>query len=79
MKFISKDDGEVCDLEIKSAADGGIDVIRREVVFEKHYKRHNDIYEDFDDYFPDISLCKNCWCMTHTLAGNVCGKCKGRK
>lgn len=28
---------------------------------------------------PDISLCKNCWCMTHTLAGNVCGKCKRSK
>lgn len=24
---------------------------------------------------PDISLCRNCWCMTHTLAGNKCGKC----
>ncbi len=28
---------------------------------------------------PDISLCKNCWCMTHTLVGNVCGKCKRPK
>lgn len=27
----------------------------------------------------DISLCKNCWCMTHTLVGNVCGKCKRPK
>ena len=83
MKFLSKEDGEVCDLEIHGAEDGGIDVVRREVVFEKHYKHYNDIYEDFDDYFPEgknydpaeISLCKNCWCMTHTLAGNKCGKC----
>lgn len=28
---------------------------------------------------PDISLCKNCWCMTHTLVGNICGKCKKPK
>lgn len=28
---------------------------------------------------PDISLCKNCWCMTHTLVENVCGKCKRPK
>ena len=26
-----------------------------------------------------ISLCRNCWCMTHTLAGNICGKCKKPK
>ena len=30
MKFISKDDGELCDLEITGSADGGIDVVRRE-------------------------------------------------
>ena len=28
---------------------------------------------------PEISLCKNCWCMTHTLIGNICGKCKKPK
>ena len=28
---------------------------------------------------PDISLCKNCWCMTRTLVGNICGKCKKPK
>lgn len=22
-----------------------------------------------------VSLCKNCWCMTHSLAGGVCAKC----
>lgn len=25
-----------------------------------------------------ISLCKNCYCMTHTINGK-CGKCKARK
>lgn len=28
---------------------------------------------------PDISLCENCWCMTHTFAGDICGKCKKAK
>ena len=23
----------------------------------------------------EISLCKNCWCATHTMTGNICGKC----
>lgn len=27
---------------------------------------------------PAISLCKNCWCMTHTISGK-CGKCKEPK
>lgn len=39
-----------------------------------------DEYEEFRtsvvDY--DISLCKNCWCMTHTIDGK-CGKCGARK
>lgn len=26
----------------------------------------------------DVSLCKNCWCMTHTI-NDKCGKCKVRK
>lgn len=26
----------------------------------------------------DVSLCKNCWCMTHTIDGK-CGKCSARK
>lgn len=26
----------------------------------------------------DISLCENCWCMTHTVEGK-CGKCGARK
>lgn len=26
----------------------------------------------------DIRLCKNCWCMTHTINGK-CGKCGARK
>ena len=26
----------------------------------------------------DISLCKNCWCMTHTIDGK-CGKCGARR
>ena len=25
-----------------------------------------------------ISLCKNCWCMTHTINGK-CGKCGANK
>lgn len=37
-------------------------------------------YQDFRtsvvDY--DISLCKNCWCMTHIINGK-CGKCGVRK
>ncbi len=53
MKFLSKENDEVCDLEIHGAEDGGIDVVRREIVFEKHYKHYNDIYEDFDDYLPE--------------------------
>ena len=28
--------------------------------------------------FNDISLCKNCWCMTHTIDGK-CSKCGTRK
>lgn len=28
---------------------------------------------------PDISLCKNCWCMTYTTIENVCAKCKEPK
>lgn len=52
MKFVVKDTGEVVDLEIKSAEDGGFNVVQREVVFEKHYKRRQDIYDDFDDYYP---------------------------
>lgn len=39
-----------------------------------------DEYKEFRtsvvDY--DISLCKNCWCMTHTI-GSKCGKCGARK
>nr|DAY24876.1 MAG TPA: YopX protein [Caudoviricetes sp.] len=36
---------------------------------------HDDI-----DYMEDdqISLCKNCWCMTHTI-NNKCGKCGANK
>ena len=26
----------------------------------------------------DVSLCKNCWCMTHTVE-DICGKCGARK
>lgn len=25
-----------------------------------------------------VSLCKKCWCMTHTIAGR-CGKCRAAK
>ena len=49
MKFLCKYDNEICDLEIKGAEDDGIDVVRREIVFEKHYKSPKDIYEDFED------------------------------
>ena len=39
-----------------------------------------DEYQEFRtsvvDY--DVSLCKNCWCMTHTI-GIKCGKCGARK
>lgn len=37
-------------------------------------------YQDFRtsvvDY--DVSLCKNCWCITHTI-DSKCGKCGARK
>ena len=39
-----------------------------------------DEYQEFRtsvvDY--DVSLCKNCYCMTHTIDGK-CGKCGARK
>jgi len=39
-----------------------------------------DEYKEFRtsvvDY--DVSLCKNCWCMTHMIDGK-CGKCDARK
>lgn len=28
--------------------------------------------------YTEISLCENCWCMTHTIDGR-CGKCKALK
>ena len=28
--------------------------------------------------FNDINLCRNCWCMTHTI-NDKCGKCGARK
>ena len=39
-----------------------------------------DEYEEFRTSVVDyaISLCKNCWCMTHTINGK-CGKCGARK
>nr|DAR44973.1 MAG TPA: hypothetical protein [Caudoviricetes sp.] len=33
--------------------------------------------EHFNDS-TQISLCTNCWCMTHTINGK-CGKCGARK
>lgn len=39
--------------------------------------KENAVKDEYGN--PDISLCKNCWCMTHTLVGNVCGKCKKPK
>ena len=27
----------------------------------------------------DVSLCENCWCMSHTLEGGICEKCKKSK
>lgn len=39
--------------------------------------RNNAVKDEYGN--PDISLCKNCQCMTHTLIGNVCGKCKKPK
>nr|DAV05152.1 MAG TPA: YopX protein [Caudoviricetes sp.] len=37
---------------------------------------HDDIEECAKD--DQISLCKNCWCMTHTI-NNKCGKCGANK
>lgn len=37
------------------------------------YKEYRTSVVDYD-----ISLCKNCWCMTHTI-GSKCGKCGARK
>ena len=32
------------------------------------------------NYDPEfISLCKGCWCMTHTLLNGQCGKCGFKK
>jgi hypothetical protein len=29
---------------------------------------------------PDsLTLCPHCFCMTHTMKGNICGKCKKKK
>ena len=36
---------------------------------------HDDVKYMEDD---QISLCKNCWCMTHTI-NNKCGKCGANK
>jgi len=40
---------------------------------EDEYKEFRTSVVDYD-----ISLCKNCWCMTHTI-GSKCGKCGARK
>lgn len=40
---------------------------------EDEYKEYRTGVVDYD-----ISLCKNCWCMTHTI-GSKCGKCGTRK
>lgn len=40
----------------------------------KTYKKKPQSFEP-----AEVSLCRNCQCMTHTLAGNVCGKCKRSK
>ena len=39
-----------------------------------------DEYQEFRTCVVDyaISLCQNCWCMTHTINGK-CGKCGARK
>ena len=39
-----------------------------------------DMYQDRDceNNNTEISLCKNCWCMTHTI-NKKCGKCKAYK
>lgn len=39
-----------------------------------------DEYQEYRTGIVDygISLCKNCWCMTHTIGGK-CGKCGARK
>ena len=39
-----------------------------------------DEYQEFRTSVADysISLCKNCWCMTHTI-NCKCGKCGARK
>lgn len=36
------------------------------------------IEEPYDDFYEDISVCKSCHCMTHTVAGR-CGKCGALK
>lgn len=39
-----------------------------------------DLYQDKDckNDNIEVSLCKNCWCMTHTI-DKKCGKCKADK
>ena len=40
---------------------------------EDEYKEFRTSVVDYD-----VNLCKNCWCMTHTVNGK-CGKCGVRK
>ncbi|MBO7720111.1 hypothetical protein J6S35_00530 [Candidatus Saccharibacteria bacterium] len=49
-------------------------------LISKAFKRESleNVSEDGNEG-PNISLCRNCWCMTHTLIGNICGKCKKPK
>ena len=37
------------------------------------FKEEKNEPQDFEP--AKVSLCRNCQCMTHTLVGNVCGKC----
>ena len=38
---------------------------------------HIKITKEFDE--EEVSLCPKCFCMTHTLRDNICGKCKEEK
>lgn len=33
---------------------------------------------EMEEQMNEVSLCKNCWCMTHTINGK-CGKCGVKK
>lgn len=51
---------------------------------KRSLQKIDELYEELlsnkrTDHDPEISLCPKCFCMTHTLRDNICGKCKKEK